>query len=133
MSKASVDINSIPRSSLERAIREAGGPTAPPGKVVAQLTFGFWRYLTSAAHEVTLWRPALHHAFPSGTNRMDVDMRIGRAHKLRNRIAHHEPLLALDIQAIHDDLLHVAGLISPDLRDYIEQHSAVPEILDGRL
>src|SRR5699024_7998637 len=90
--KVSVDINARPRAVLERAIREAGGPNALPGKVIAQLTFGFWRYLTSAAHEVTLWRPALHHAFPTGTARPDVDARLGRLHSLRNRVAHHEPL-----------------------------------------
>lgn len=130
--KVSVDINAKPRASLERAIREAGGRKAPPGKVIAQLTFGFWRYLTSAAHEVTLWRPALHHAFPPGTSRPDVDTPVGRLHELRNRVAHHEPLLGIDAAALHRDALHVAALLDPRLRDYIEERSTVAALLASR-
>lgn len=130
--KVSVDINAKPRASLERAIREAGGRKAPPGKVIAQLTFGFWRYLTSAAHEVTLWRPALHHAFPPGTSRPDVDTRVGRLHELRNRVAHHEPLLGINAAALHRDLLHLAALLDPPLRDYIQEHSTVAALLASR-
>ncbi|MFT4260085.1 hypothetical protein [Microbacterium sp.] len=130
--KVTVDINAKSRASLERAIREAGGRKAPPGKVIAQLTFGFWRYLTSAAHEVTLWRPALHHAFPPGTSRPDVDTRVGRLHELRNRVAHHEPLLGIDITARHGDLLHVAALLDPQLRAYIREHSTVADLVAAR-
>lgn len=130
--KVSVDINAKPRASLERAIREAGGRKALPGKVIAQLTFGFWRYLTSAAHEVTLWRPALHHAFPTGTSRPDVDTRVGRLHELRNRVAHHEPLLGLDAAGPHSDLLDIAALLDPHLGTYIAEHSTVSDVLATR-
>lgn len=127
--KVSVDINAKPRASLEHAIREAGGRKALPGKVIAQLTFGFWRYLTSAAHEVTLWRPALHHAFPTGTSRPDVDTRVGRLHELRNRVAHHEPLLGLDAASLHSDLLDIAALLDPQLGAYITQCSSAPAFI----
>lgn len=130
--KVTVDINAKPRASLDRAIREAGGRQALPGKVIAQLTFGFWRYLTSSAHEVTLWRPALHHAFPPGTSRPDVDTRVGRLHELRNRVAHHEPLLGIDAADLHGDLLHVAALLDPRLRDYIQEQSTLADILTSR-
>lgn len=130
--KVTVDINARTRASLDRAIREAGGRKAPPGKVIAQLTFGFWRYLTSAAHEVTLWRPALHHAYPAGTSRSDVDARIGRLHELRNRVAHHEPLLGLDAPSLHVDLLEIATLLSPQLGSYVAESSTVPGLLTAR-
>jgi hypothetical protein len=35
-----------------------------PGRVVAELTFGFWTRLVSAEYEKTLWVPHLHKAFP---------------------------------------------------------------------
>ncbi|WP_440708229.1 hypothetical protein [Herbiconiux sp. YIM B11900] len=130
--RSRVDVNAKPRAALERAVREAGGRSALPGKVIAQLTFGFWRYLTSAAHEVTLWRPALHRAFPPGTNRAEVDTRIGRLHELRNRVAHHEPLLGLDAASLYRDLIHVAGLLDTRLGGYIGASSAVASILDSR-
>ncbi len=130
--KVAVDINAKPRASLDRAMHEAGGRKAPPGKVIAQLTFGFWRYLTSSAHEVTLWRPALHRAFPAGTSRPEVDTRVGRLHELRNRVAHHEPLLGIDAADLHGDLLHVARLLDPQLHDYIQEHSTLADILTSR-
>ena len=40
-----VDVNSKPRDSLRHAIVNARGRTAPPGKIVAELMFGFWRFV----------------------------------------------------------------------------------------
>lgn len=131
-SKVSVDINAKPRAVLDRAIREAGGPNALPGKVIAQLTFGFWRYLTSAAHEITLWRPALHHAFPTGTARPDVDARIGRLHNLRNRVAHHEPLLALNTSILLQDVFHIATLLDAKIGNHIAANSTAAALLAQR-
>jgi hypothetical protein len=34
--------------------------------VVAELSLGFWRYLSVKRHEKHLWVPYLHHAFPAG-------------------------------------------------------------------
>lgn len=75
--KYQVDVNRKQRAIIAQAVRDAGGPQVAPGKVVAQLNFGFWRYLSSSAHEKTLWVPLLHHAFPVGTRRADVDGRVG--------------------------------------------------------
>jgi hypothetical protein len=108
--------------------------------VIAELTFGFWRYLSSAAHEVPLWRPYLHRA---GTSRIAVDAPVTRLHRPRNRAAHHEPLLHRDrtsdlmqlatghLTDGYGDLLVVAGRISNDLQAYIAAHSSCPTIRDG--
>jgi hypothetical protein len=67
---------------------------------------------------------------------------VGRLHQLRNRIAHHEPLLRRSAQTgmlslttqhlvdRHSDLLTVAELISPELRDYIAATSSVRNQID---
>ena len=44
-----VDRNEQPRKHLGRAVNSAGGRGTPRGKVIAELTFGFWRYLTVKA------------------------------------------------------------------------------------
>jgi hypothetical protein len=67
-----VDANQAPRQQIERAVREAG-PGAAPGKVIAELNFGFWRYLSTAAHHYPLWIPYLYNAFKPGTVRQAVD------------------------------------------------------------
>ena len=127
-----VDINQKPRELVARAVRDAGGPTASAGKVVAELNFGFWRYLSSSAHEKTLWVPLLHHAFPIGTSRAEVDRKVGRLHTLRNRVAHHEPLLLEDLAARHADLVAIADLLQPQLAAHLTATSQVPPLLSAR-
>lgn len=94
--------------------------------------FGFWRYLSSSAHEVTLWRPYLHHAFPAGTGRHDVDFRVGELHELRNRVAHHEPVLTVNIASKHQSLLELSGLLEPELAAHIRATSRLPELIANR-
>ena len=123
-----VDRNKAPRDQLAKAV-QAAGPSAPSGKVIAELTFGFWRYLSTRAHHQHLWIPYLHKAFATGTSRPQVDKPIGRLHKLRNRVAHHEPLLRQDLAQRHADLLSIAALISSELHAYVLAHSRVPSLL----
>ena len=118
---------------MRHAIANAGGTGAPPGKIVAELMFGFWRYLSSAAHEKTLWVPALHRAFPPGTDRaLHVDGPVGRLHELRNRVAHHEPLLSTDVAGRLADLTGLAARLDPQLGQYLQATSSVPKLLTAR-
>ncbi|HEV6955663.1 MAG TPA: hypothetical protein VKY86_20655 [Promicromonospora sp.] len=88
------------------------------GKVVAELSFGFWRYLLESRYHTALWVPALHRAFPDGAR----DLRQRRAHVahqmqqlqfVRNRAAHHEPIhcrdLGKDLLAAETLLQHVSA------------------------
>ncbi len=66
---------------------------APVGKLIAELTFGFWPRLV-ARHFDDLWQPSLHKAFPHApVPRRVVHWRLDVIRHLRNRIAHHEPIL----------------------------------------
>ncbi|WP_040336880.1 MULTISPECIES: Abi family protein [Blastococcus] len=128
-----VDVNERPRESLRHAIANAGGTGAPPGKIVAELMFGFWRYLSSAAHEKTLWVPALHRAFPPGTDRaLHVDGPVGRLHELRNRVAHHEPLLSTDVAGRLADMLGLAARLDAQLGQHLQATSTVANLLTSR-
>lgn len=127
-----VDVNQKNREQVAQAIRDAGGPAAPPGKVVPQLSFGFWRYLSDRAHERTLWIPFLHRAYVHGTSRAVIDDEIARLHALRNRIAHHEPLLRTDLAGRWGDILAVAAAISPDLAKYLGSSTATTLLLADR-
>lgn len=119
----SVDSNEAPRKQLLTAINQAGGAGAPTGKVVAELMFGFWRYLTISARETDLWLPYLRFGFVRGTTRRHIDSPMKRLHTLRNRVAHHEPLLIIDLNGRRNDLLGVLSRISPDLRTHVEAQS----------
>jgi hypothetical protein len=130
--RRSVDVNRQSRSLLEAAVKGAGGSMAPPGKVIANLTFGFWRYLSSRAHEKSLWVPYLHDAFAAGVSRSEVDDRVGRLHRLRNRVAHHEPLLGAPLTDRLEDLVWVAKQLDEPLAEYVSGTTDVPSLLASR-
>jgi hypothetical protein len=50
----------------------------------------------------------------------------------RNRLAHHETILVRPIRAHHEEMLHLAALIDPQARTWIESVSRVDEILRDR-
>lgn len=90
------DTNAITRRKVEEAVakvRPASGALPLPGKVVAELTFGFWTYLTSDRLEKQVWVPYLHTAYPAGTNRHDIRDALEELRSFRNRVAHHENIL----------------------------------------
>lgn len=69
-----IPLDSRGRADIDKARDRAtnyGRAELTHGKVVAELSFGFWRYLTAQRYHASLWVPALHGAFPGG----DFDLR----------------------------------------------------------
>lgn len=77
---------------VQRAKRKTGGV---PGKVVPELTLGFWVELTGKSHQNSLWLGnGLRHAFPHALARRDlIHDRLKIIQRLRNRMSHHERVL----------------------------------------
>jgi hypothetical protein len=75
------------------AARQSAGSGAPSGKIVAELPLGFWVNMTGN-HYDDLWRQSLYKAFPiASVRRQIIHWRLDTIRRLRNRIAHHEPIL----------------------------------------
>lgn len=110
--------NSRTTDDVQTAKRRAGRG-APPGKVVAELSFGFWRYLLANRYSTTLW-PAIRHAFPRlprrGNTRPLLERPVNDLHLLRNRIAHHEPLIRDPLHKRLASLEYVLDQIDPQVR-----------------
>jgi hypothetical protein len=121
------------RGQIDDARRRArkGGAPETQDRVVAELMFGFWRYLLDARHQATLWAPALRHAFPHLRPRVRTEVynRVERLHALRNRIAHHEPIHAQPLRERLDEALTVAGCICPTTATWIWSTTRVPIVL----
>ena len=111
---------------------------------MAALSFGFWVSLLGsggrmdpdgrrANYEMTLWRPALRRAFPHRTplTRKQAHRPLNALRKLRNRIAHHEPIFARPLLEDHQRILEVTGWISPGVQAWVKHHSRVPIVLDA--
>lgn len=79
--------------AARRRVRKLRRPETP-GRVIAELNFGFWKFLLAKRYEATLWTAYLRHAFPNlqPQSRTVVYRGLDELHILRNRIAHHEPI-----------------------------------------
>lgn len=106
-----------------------------PGRVIAELPFGFWVGLLGRGqnYEMCLWRPALRHAFPSyRSGRKQLHARFDHVRALRNRIAHHEPIFDRHLRADFKTICDLAALISPASETWIRTHSRVTDTLTQR-
>lgn len=110
----------------------------PPGQVVATLTFGFWASLTNKSYHRPLWRPYLAHVFANGSPGNDEVRDALRAlAELRNRIAHHEPIVfravagklqQQNLNGVLQTILKAAGWISPETASWIRSQSRLSEV-----
>jgi hypothetical protein len=96
------------------------------GKVIAELSFGFWENMFKASFDAALWTPHLARVLPN----LAMPVHLGRGHvhtelaklrKLRNRIAHHEPLLTLNAQQTMNDLQALIALRCQDTAAWMAQ------------
>lgn len=120
------------------------GPTAATrpneGRLIAELTFGFWRYIIISRYEHSLWNPAIRARFPGlvhlagSDSRKLVNQRMEALNALRNRIAHHEPVFdtisipggnarKLTLVQILDDGIELIEWANPDAAAWIRSRS----------
>jgi len=100
-----------------------------PGRVVAELGFGFWVKLFANSYEKELWVPHTSRVFPARLSRKMLHDRLTELKSLRNRIAHHETLIKRDVTEDYAHLVETIGWISPTLRKWVEEQSAFPAAL----
>lgn len=117
---------------LEVARSAAGGLAASGGKVLAELTFGFWVFLTSSRLSATLWEPHLEHVYPARSVRGKVHHGLDELRRARNRVAHHEPIRVAELNDLTRRVRRYARYVSPELADYIDDTSDVPRLMRSR-
>jgi hypothetical protein len=101
------------------------------GAVVAELNFGFWRYLLTKKYSSTLWPAVGRTAFPNMDHRRPQLLwaRMARLHDLRNRIAHHEPIHWRDIALDLTDCLMVIRAVCPVSEAWSRDRARVLQVL----
>lgn len=101
-------------------------------QIVAGTDFGFWTSLFDTAHE-DLWRSTLHRAFPgSSGKRKDVVTVLQQLRLLRNRLAHHDSLLAVDAAFRLTQMQDVLGWVAPDAAGWLAANEQVTVVLADR-
>ncbi|WP_047691042.1 Abi family protein [Kocuria sp. ZOR0020] len=97
-------------------------------QIIAGLSFGFWAGMLGAKYE-ELWRACLHKAFPNSSGiRKDVAREVEAVRKFRNRLAHHDSTLNVDIPFEMRRVMRLAEFISLDAARWLEdvgRHSDV--------
>lgn len=107
------------------------GHTESHGHIVAELELGFWWTLLSDEYNRSLWQPTLQNVFPLA-RRERLHSAIDRIRVLRNRIAHHEPLIHHNLVDDYNRLLKTASYIEPHLPWWIDSTSRLPMCLSRK-
>lgn len=138
---------------FQRTVRERIGPYLRPrrdlvnlanrhaaaGAVAAELKFAFWQHLFVVAQDPRLWTPHLRTYFPGIPAAMSVEHARQHIHDdiqairgLRNRIAHHEPIIA---RPLADDLERILRLVDwrrPAVGVWLRQTSDTAQLIAAR-
>ncbi|MGN2635849.1 hypothetical protein ACTD5D_06580 [Nocardia takedensis] len=107
--------------------------------IVAHMNFGTWtkllprKDLTDSSGigpraQRTLWIDALDKAFPNHSDPLVVRYWVERLHKLRNRVAHLEPLCDTDVMGYHRTVARLLNAIEPSLGSWYSGISRVPMV-----
>ena len=107
-----------------------GKPLVPPN-IIAAINFGFWAGILDRLYENNLWRPYLHQVFknaPGPLRRKEIFVTVDRIRRLRNRIAHHEPILRRNLQDDNALMLQLIGWICKDTASWVQHHSRFEEV-----
>ncbi len=102
---------------------------AGPDGVAAGLGFGFWRTLLAPDADPGLW-PVLRPALPHLTGgREDVHRPVALLSRVRNLVAHHEPVGEADLRGAHDAAVLVVAYVCPVTARWVAATSRVPALL----
>jgi hypothetical protein len=86
--------NCFLKNSVAKSIADLG-PTVTQGKIIADLTFGFWTALFDRTHyRILSGRPIqIFVNLPPGANRNMIHQKLERVRDFRNRVYHNEPVI----------------------------------------
>ncbi|MHB1063697.1 MAG: hypothetical protein ACYC1Z_04250 [Georgenia sp.] len=120
----------------DRATRRGKDPEVH-GKVIAELSLGFWRFLVEWRYFTTLWVPATHAAFPCGPSDLRarqraVKDRLQRLTFVRNRAAHHEPIHRRDLAKDLNAAIELADWVCPDAGAWTRVTSTLASVMRAK-
>lgn len=109
------------------------------GAVAAELKFAFWQHLFVTAQDPRLWEPHLRTVFPGipaaisvAAARQQIHDDIQAIRALRNRIAHHEPIIAHTLSDDLDCAHRLATWRRPSVGAWLQQTNDVAQLLNNR-
>lgn len=102
-----------------------------PGRVVAALTFGYWTAMLGKEYE-DLWQKTLKDIAQredgKGLTRKAFSKPLAPIRTLRNRIAHHEPILYWSLPKHYEAILQLTNWLSPVAAEWCRDCSRFTEM-----
>lgn len=105
------------------------------GRIVADLSFGFWLNTLSGQFNRDVWSKQLRQAFPHMPPNMDrkvIYREVRQINDIRNRIFHHEPIFSDYISHHYARCLTVLGWLSPEKKAWLKPSFRVPDVMRSR-
>jgi hypothetical protein len=141
-----------PRTAFERSLPKPATGYSPfrdleisrqgqtsAGKVIPELKFMFWVSMVTARHDMRLWVPHIARFFPAlqpsaapRDRRRILHTRLDELRKLRNRIAHHEPIYDRRLLDDYAKITEVVSWISPDTTAWLRSFENVTALVGQR-
>ncbi len=129
-----------PRNELQSTWNRVFHSSKPTvGHLIAELKFAFWEHLLTARYQSTIWDSQCKLAFPhqpAGSSKNQVRSQLKsdvlQIRKLRNRIAHHEPIFARSLDDDLSALDRIVRLICPDTCEWMQSGQMVRFMLGHR-
>ena len=100
------------------------------GRMIAELSFGFWVQMLKQENVAALWTP-IHASFadlPEAVTYAQFYERCDEVKEFRNRIFHHEPIIERDILYEYSKILGLITWISSDKGEWIKKYSRVATV-----
>ena len=118
----------------KQSLQHQGKPL-DPSRLIAELSLGFWVGLFGRRYETHLWRPHLRQLFvnaPRPFLRKDAHGVLENVRYLRNRVAHHEPILQRSLAHEHGLVLTAIGWLCAVTSRWVANHSRFDAVFSTR-
>ncbi|MCF3595779.1 Abi family protein [Rhodobacteraceae bacterium LMO-12] len=118
--------------ALDKAMQRARSNER--GKVIAELTFDFWSNLFRNEY-ASIWRTKANIAFPGLAHREgrhEIQILVREINRLRNRVAHHEPILDMNVPDLHSKIIKLVELRCEVTANWMRHHSTVSIVMRSR-
>lgn len=123
-------------ASLTKAESRAskGRAAAKKDDVISCLTFDFWSNLFRPEYDRTLWQTNMNRLLPNavGITRAQLQSLVMGINRFRNRIAHHEPVFALNVSSQYREILNVVEYRSAAASQWLKSHATVNKVMRSR-
>ncbi|RWM21120.1 hypothetical protein [Mesorhizobium sp.] len=120
-------------ATLDKAMQKAGA-NALRDQVIAMLTFDFWSNLFRPEYGA-LWRTTVNIAFPHlkhGETRREIQNLVRPINAFRNRVAHDEPVLDMNVTDIHAKIVRLVELRCAETAAWMKHHSTLGAVVRSR-